>query len=65
MRTGYVPEGGMVITEGINESDTELRDWFAGMASAGFISREAYVSLTDIAKASYTLADAMLKAREA
>ncbi len=54
------------IPEVCNEivSEMTLRDWFAGMASAGFISREAYISLTAIAKASYTLADAMMKARE-
>ena len=55
------------------EKGMTLRDYFAAKAMQGFIMQEAMVNESDnsvdwletIAKASYEMADAMLKAREA
>lgn len=46
-----------------------LRDWFAGMALQGLISNRDIVDevgngITNYARGSYMIADAMLKARE-
>jgi hypothetical protein len=44
-----------------------LRDWFAGQALVGLLTQPAEIEFgaSHFAKASYEMADAMLKAREA
>jgi hypothetical protein len=42
-----------------------LRDFFAAKAMQGYVARGKAYDFEDIAKASYRVADAMLKAREA
>ena len=43
-----------------------LRDWFAGQVMLGFISHGPAVDIDDatLARGAYTVADAMLKARD-
>jgi hypothetical protein len=41
-----------------------LRDWFAGMAMQGMLTRDDEGKIPDVAKDAYRYADAMLKARE-
>jgi hypothetical protein len=41
-----------------------LRDWFAGQAIAGMMSKEPWFSAENCAKAAYHVADAMLEARK-
>jgi hypothetical protein len=42
-----------------------LRDYFAAKAMQGYVGQGKSYDFADIAQASYRLADAMLKAREA
>ncbi len=65
MNTGYLPKGLMTFTEGEIGSDTELRDWFAGMALPAIIARDSDCGAEGEAHDAYLYADAMLKAREA
>jgi hypothetical protein len=51
-----------------NYTDSEgmtLRDYFAAKAMQGYVGQGKSYDFADIAQASYRLADAMLKAREA
>jgi hypothetical protein len=41
-----------------------LRDWFAGQAIAGMMSKEPWPGAENCAKAAYHVADAMLEARK-
>ena len=45
-------------------SGMSLRDWFAGQAIAGMMSKEPWFSAENCAKAAYHVADAMLEARK-
>jgi hypothetical protein len=47
------------------EGGMTLRDFFAAKAMQGYVARGKAYDFEDIAKASYRVADAMLKAREA
>lgn len=46
------------------QPNIELRDWFAGMAMQGFCASHSWSNET-VARESYLLADALLKARGA
>lgn len=64
--TDYRKDGGAAFpSAGVNNGMT-LRDWFAGQAMAGAISRWLDVDASDkeIAQWSYEVADAMLDARK-
>lgn len=47
-----------------DEQGMDLRDWFAGMAMAQTSSFIKVHDVREVAKVSYLLADAMMKARE-
>ena len=47
------------------EEGMTLRDYFAAKAMQGYVGQGKSYDFADIAQASYRLADAMLKAREA
>ena len=47
------------------EGGMTLRDYFAAKAMQGYVGQGKSYDFADIAQASYRLADAMLKAREA
>lgn len=50
----------------LTDGGMTLRDWFAGKAMQGMILLQSYRgTAADMAKESYVMADAMLKAREA
>jgi DNA-binding FadR family transcriptional regulator len=43
----------------------ELRDWFAGMAMQGFVTKSGFtLSATSMAISAYAMAEAMLRVRE-
>ena len=48
-----------------DDSGMTMRDYFAGMALQGFVLDYVYDNSDEIAERAYTIADAMLKAREA
>jgi len=52
------------VATGYSEGMT-LRDFFAAKAMQGYVAQGKAYDFADIAKASYRVADAMLKAREA
>ena len=62
--TGLItdPRNGQVIG---GSNGMTLRDYFAAKAMQGFQDQWAYDNSDEIASKAYTLADAMLKAREA
>ncbi|HHA1718317.1 TPA: hypothetical protein ACOEGC_003979 [Enterobacter kobei] len=50
----------------VNTDDMTIRDYFAAKAMQGIISSECnYVAFSDLASDAYSIADAMLRAREA
>jgi hypothetical protein len=53
-------------TTGVTTSSEgmDLRDYFAGLVLQGFTSRSIRTTDDEIAKESYKMADAMMKARE-
>ena len=52
--------------ETINLPGMSLRDWFAGQALSGMLAdNDGYSSISKMSATAYTIADAMLEAREA
>lgn len=51
-------------TSGDVEAGMSLRDWFAGQALAGLVTRGPYVDGKAVSARAYEVADAMLEARK-
>lgn len=59
------PNSGPGLERDDADCEMSLRDWFAGQALTGFITKpDAYVEPNNIALEAYRLADAMMKARD-
>jgi hypothetical protein len=55
---------GHIVTHYGMESGMSLRDYFAGKALHGLLALDNYGKWDELAKCSYRISDAMLKARE-
>jgi hypothetical protein len=65
-RAGFWSDGGPCATDTQPQGGMSLRDWFAGQVMLGLISHGPAVDIDDatLARGAYTVADAMLKARD-